>query len=816
MRGRKRLAAPAHAQNDLLRPGLRKMHPRADSRRHLADGSGSSGNVTEQEGGAPGPDPIAIVALAAPTLVAILMVLCIMLKARRKRRIRERQKLERDLRRQALLEARRELARKNAEAAAKASTAAPPPQAQQSTQSQADSNSQSQAASSTLQEQQPTAPTPSASAGNKAGVSFTDGTNPGASGAAGRNKEAPMEALCAALLQNSKAMDGFRAMDSDGDGAITKAEFAAALPQLGVLVDGAQVDDLFGSFDIDGDGHITYQELHTILRYEAKRLKQSSDAPGSRSSLRKSSRLPEPHALPTPFAASVALQAAPTGPALVGPAQLPEATAAAIAASTPVPVPATQPFAPGSAAVSLRSAVKVKENRRSEDHVDRASISRDRPEHPLARRRASLEAGSLSSHRRGSIDGGKTHRRLSTQGRLSPEPAGGLSDRAGPRKPSPSPELGVAATTLLEARAGIKREASRKRSILGDQAAASGAGQTSEDGQGAKQHLRDAVNKALREARTDALKASRKERKASIISERKQRRASLGTSTMSHAAAAAAAVAAVAAEAADVVRRSVRRSVRTSDRRASRVTTGADGANDTVVDEDEEAQLGGAQRQLEHTDEPTDEQHMDSCEPRDSTVFLSLASSAHQVPREHVSVADEEDLGEAALRAIALLSEANDRNSSRLSSAAYLGEAACSCSRQSCVSAGTSTGAIPGAGAGISCGSDSSLRHCHAGTPYTPDPPQLLACHRRGSETIAPCSCSSIGNGVREVLQSAPALQSSMEADPHEPMGTHAGASADASFIRSSNSAAWTAEMDHHRLTGTGGASTQSDLELHS
>ena len=80
-----------------------------------------------------------------------------------------------------------------------------------------------------------------------------------------------MAELRAALSRDTRMLDGFRALDRNGDGVITRAEFATALPRLGLSADAAKIDALFRSFDLDGDGCITYQELRTILKYEARR-----------------------------------------------------------------------------------------------------------------------------------------------------------------------------------------------------------------------------------------------------------------------------------------------------------------------------------------------------------------------------------------------------------------------------------------------------------------------------------------------------------------------------------------------------------------
>ena len=85
---------------------------------------------------------------------------------------------------------------------------------------------------------------------------------------------------------HARVIDFFRAVDKNGDGRVSKAEFRAALPLLGMpLPPGAEedaaslvvIDALFDSFDVDGSGDLTFDELRTILRYEATRLEQEEE-----------------------------------------------------------------------------------------------------------------------------------------------------------------------------------------------------------------------------------------------------------------------------------------------------------------------------------------------------------------------------------------------------------------------------------------------------------------------------------------------------------------------------------------------------------
>ena len=73
----------------------------------------------------------------------------------------------------------------------------------------------------------------------------------------------------------SRVIDFFKLMDKNGDGAVTKHEFRAGLGLLGIDKSQASmeaIDVLFDSFDMDGSGELTFNELKTILRYEAARL----------------------------------------------------------------------------------------------------------------------------------------------------------------------------------------------------------------------------------------------------------------------------------------------------------------------------------------------------------------------------------------------------------------------------------------------------------------------------------------------------------------------------------------------------------------
>ena len=54
--------------------------------------------------------------------------------------------------------------------------------------------------------------------------------------------------------------------DVAGDGEISRKEFHAAMPKLGLEVSKADIDELFDSWDADGGGSLTFKELQKILR----------------------------------------------------------------------------------------------------------------------------------------------------------------------------------------------------------------------------------------------------------------------------------------------------------------------------------------------------------------------------------------------------------------------------------------------------------------------------------------------------------------------------------------------------------------------
>ena len=67
--------------------------------------------------------------------------------------------------------------------------------------------------------------------------------------------------------QSARVLDLFRKWDIDGDGRVTKDEFARALPDLGMSnCTTADIDALFDAFDEDGEGEISFRELHRMLR----------------------------------------------------------------------------------------------------------------------------------------------------------------------------------------------------------------------------------------------------------------------------------------------------------------------------------------------------------------------------------------------------------------------------------------------------------------------------------------------------------------------------------------------------------------------
>ena len=84
--------------------------------------------------------------------------------------------------------------------------------------------------------------------------------------------KATMGARVAALLNEKLAKSWqkisslFRSWDMDGDGWITKNEFAKGMGVLGLGVSPDDVDELFAWFDPDNSGTIEFGELNSLLR----------------------------------------------------------------------------------------------------------------------------------------------------------------------------------------------------------------------------------------------------------------------------------------------------------------------------------------------------------------------------------------------------------------------------------------------------------------------------------------------------------------------------------------------------------------------
>ena len=84
----------------------------------------------------------------------------------------------------------------------------------------------------------------------------------------GAVREATLDELRNALWETSgRVSELFRTLDKNGDGNVSKAEFAKALPLIGFDgSDTSAIDALFEELDADGSGTIAYVELEKLLR----------------------------------------------------------------------------------------------------------------------------------------------------------------------------------------------------------------------------------------------------------------------------------------------------------------------------------------------------------------------------------------------------------------------------------------------------------------------------------------------------------------------------------------------------------------------
>eukprot|EP00937_MAST-01D_sp_MAST-1D-sp2_P002636 g2636.t1 len=71
--------------------------------------------------------------------------------------------------------------------------------------------------------------------------------------------------------------DIFCAVDADGDGRVTQAEFARAMPKLGVFITPQELELCWPRLDIDGNGTLSHDEFHAIVRIYSAQPRPSAE-----------------------------------------------------------------------------------------------------------------------------------------------------------------------------------------------------------------------------------------------------------------------------------------------------------------------------------------------------------------------------------------------------------------------------------------------------------------------------------------------------------------------------------------------------------
>ena len=103
------------------------------------------------------------------------------------------------------------------------------------------------------------------------GVKMDLDTSAGVSSAAVASAGVSSAELRKMLQANAvRVIDLFREWDEDGDGTISRRDFARSMPVLGLEAPEAAVFALFDSFDPDGSGTIEYAELSVLLQQQVR------------------------------------------------------------------------------------------------------------------------------------------------------------------------------------------------------------------------------------------------------------------------------------------------------------------------------------------------------------------------------------------------------------------------------------------------------------------------------------------------------------------------------------------------------------------
>ena len=76
----------------------------------------------------------------------------------------------------------------------------------------------------------------------------------------------PQRLVRVLTANRARVIDSFRLMDRNEDGRLSRKEFAAAMDQLEIEADEAEMNELYASMDHEGEGVIHYEDLHRLLR----------------------------------------------------------------------------------------------------------------------------------------------------------------------------------------------------------------------------------------------------------------------------------------------------------------------------------------------------------------------------------------------------------------------------------------------------------------------------------------------------------------------------------------------------------------------